>query len=347
MKQFLRRALSLLCALVLIFTLAGCDKNDEDGAENGTQNPPAEETHMLNGKKIIFIGDSFVYYGQVVLEKTQSVLSDSKRKNDHGYFYQLCRAKGAEVSVTNFTFGGHGLASFCGEACNTEKDCAGVNHFSYLKDRNYDYVVVSGERASSRTKEYLFENMDIIMNMFREVNPDVKFLYLVSSGAHNVSVAPSLPHNILNSLDELEAKGVTIVDWGKMVADIINGKVSVPGATLEYNKNTFIIDDSQKDGYHPNQLAGYIESLMLYCAITGESAVGQPYAFWNDTSLRQSGDKNHFFNPDKFIERYYEHGPTNYDRVFESESDMLGLQQLIDGTLAEKAYLTYNFEPLA
>lgn len=268
MKKLVKIIALLLVCAALCPLVASC--KDEEPQEN-----------PLNGKKIIFIGDSFVFYGQVVLEKSQSVLSDKNRTNDHGYFYQLCKAMGAEVSVTNFTFGGHGLASFCGEACNTEKSCAGVNHFSYLEDRNYDYVIVSGERASSRTKEYLFENMDIIINMFRAVNPDTKFFYLVSSGAHNVSVSPTFPHEMLNALDELEdTRGVTIVDWGKMVSDIIGGKNTVPGATQTYNKNSFVVNWSEKDGYHPNQLAGYITSAMLYSAMTGTSAVGLPYAFW-------------------------------------------------------------------
>ena len=305
------------------------------------------QENPLNGKKIIFIGDSFIFYGQVVLEKSQSVLTQKARLNDYGYFYQLCKAMGAEVEVTNFTFGGHGLASFCGEACNTEKSCAGVNHFSYLEDRNYDYVIVSGERASSRTKEYLFENMDIIINMFRAVNPDVKFFYLVSSGAHNVSVAPSFPHEMLNALDELEdTRGVTIVDWGEMVSDIIDGKNTVPGATETYNKNSFVVDWSEKDGYHPNQLAGYITAAMLYSAMTGQSAVGLPYSFWNDTTLRKKGDKAVFFDSAAFIKKYYTHGATNYDKIFASEADMKGLQTLIDQYLAAKAYRNYNFAPL-
>ncbi len=334
MKNFLR-IISLLLVCCTLFTLMVACKGDE----------PTE--HPLNGKKIIFIGDSFVFYGQVVLEKSQSLLSDGKRTNDHGYFYQLCKAMGAEVSVTNFTFGGHGLASLCGEACNTEKSCAGVNHFSYLQDRNYDYVIVSGERASSRTKEYLFENMDIIINMFRAVNPDVKFFYLVSSGAHNVSVSPTFPHEMLNALDELEdTKGVTIVDWGKLVFDIINGKATVPGATQDYNKNSFVVDSSAKDGYHPNQLAGYVTSAMLYSAMTGESAVGLPYSFWNDTTLRKNGDKAVFFDSAAYIKKYYAHGATNYDKIFASEADMKGLQTLIDQYLAAKAYRNYNFAPL-
>lgn len=335
MKTFVKIIALLLVCAALCPLVASC--KDEEPQEN-----------PLNGKRIIFIGDSFVFYGQVVLEKTQTVLSQAKRYNDHGYFYQLCKAMGAEVEVTNFTFGGHGLANFLQESCTVDRDCKGMDHISHLKkDLDYDYVVISGGRSSSQTTEGFLGNMDALINMFLEVNPDTKFFYLVSSGAHNVSVNPTLPHNVLNSLDTLEdTRGVTIVDWGKMVSDIIDGKNTVPGATQTYNKNSFVVNWGEKDGYHPNQLAGYLTSAMLYSAMTGTSAVGLPYAFWNDTTLRKDNDKKVFFNSAEYIKKYYTHGTTNYDKIFASEADMKGLQQLIDQYLAAKAYRNYNFAPL-
>lgn len=84
----MKRLFTLLCCMALLFSFvcsfSAC-KGDDD-------NSNTEAPHMLDGKKIIFIGDSFVFYGQTVLEKSQSVLSDGKRTNDHGYFYQLCKA---------------------------------------------------------------------------------------------------------------------------------------------------------------------------------------------------------------------------------------------------------------
>jgi hypothetical protein len=103
-------------------------------------------------------------------------------------------------------------------------------------------------------------------------------------------------------------------------------------------KNSFVISKSAKDGYHPNQLTGYITALMTYCAITGESAVGQPYDFWNDTSLDGR------FSSDLFISTYYTHGSTNYPDIFASGADMRGLQELIDRYLAQKDYREYRFE---
>ena len=131
--------------------------------------------------------------------------------------------------------------------------------------------------------------------------------------------------------------GITIVDWGKLVSDIIRQNVAVPNAEKTYVKNTFIVHKSSSDGYHPNQLTGYITALMTYCAITGESAVGKSYDFWNDTSLSSK------FHSVSYISKYYTHGTTNYHQIFNSPTDMQGLQTLIDQYLEEKAYREYQF----
>lgn len=94
---------------------------------------------------------------------------------------------------------------------------------------------------------------------------------------------------------------------------------------------------SATDGYHPNILTGYITALMTYCAITGKSAVGQDYAFCSDATI----DTNYDFS--RFIRFYYSYGNavTNFPAVFDSESDMLGIQKLIDKYIADKPYLEY------
>lgn len=340
----MRRLLAILLVLTLsVLSFSACSNGETvNDMGNGTQSDNTEENqmHILNGKKIIFIGDSFVYYGNVVLEKTQSVLSQDARQNDEGYFYQLCKTNGAEVEVTNWTFGGHGLHSFGPDACATSKSCKGKNHMEYLTDRNYDYVVISGGRSTASVATFI-EDMQYLMGVFKEANPNVKFLYLVSSGAHNVSVKETFPVNVLNNLKTIDGWGVTVVDWGKLVKNIIDGEVSVPNSTIQYNKNSFVVSQTKDDGYHPNQLSGYITALMTYCAITGEKAEGQKYDFCGDTSICSSGKYASF---DKFIATYYKNGATtNYKEIFASETDMLGIQKLIDAHLSEKAYLNYNY----
>ena len=143
--------------------------------------------------------------------------------------------------------------------------------------------------------------------------------------------------DVLNNLDKIEAKGIRVVDWGKMVADIIRGQVQVPGATQTYDKFSFVHNRTAEDGYHPNQLTGYIVSMFVYCAITGESAVGLPYDFWNDSTLSSQ------FDPVAYLDFGYKLGGTNYQKIFNSPADMQGLQILVDQYLKSTDYLNYNF----
>ena len=154
----------------------------------------------LHNKRVIFLGDSFVYYGNAVIRKTWELYREEDRVEDRGYFYQLCCANGEKASVTNFTFGGHALSSILSESCPVEKDCHGINHLSHLKNKYYDYVVMSGGRWSDITAEQFFSSVRGVIEVFRAANENVKFFYLVSSGAHNVSVKPTFPVNILNNL---------------------------------------------------------------------------------------------------------------------------------------------------
>lgn len=304
-----KRLLALLLCLSSTALVFGCNKEEQ---------PPT-----LDGKKIIFIGDSFLFSGKAVL--TNKGITQAERTGDTGYFYQICKANGMNVEVTNFTYGGTGLSTIYS------------TYYPVLLDKNYDYVVFSGGRASSNTYKTLSDTLDKYMADFRAANPNVKFLYLVTSGAHNIAVEETFPIDILNNLDELEKKGIIIVDWGKLVADLARNKVTVPGGTQTYNNHTFVKNKSLTDGFHPNQLAGYITAQMIYCAITGQSAVGQDYSFWNDKTLHEQ------FDAEKFVSNSYLLGPTNYPEVFASTADMKGIQQLMDQYLAEKAYRNYNF----
>lgn len=63
---------------------------------------------------------------------------------------------------------------------------------------------------------------------------------------------------------------------------------------------------------------------MAYCALTGKSAVGQPYGFCTDTSINSN------YDPAAFISSYYNAGTTNFDDIFTSVPDMRGLQTLMD-----------------
>lgn len=310
----MKKIVRIFAVLLVVLTLCGC------AAPAAPTTEPTEEDRSLDGKRVLFVGDSFLFTGRAVLQNKE--VTEEGRRYDTGYFYQLCKAKGAQVEVTNWTYGGQGL---------------GVIMDSYIplfKDRDFDYVILSGGRNSKNT----FAALDATLTRYQETFPNAKLFYLVTSGAHNISVQESFCIDVLNNLEKIEEKGITVIDWGKPVADIIRGEVEVPGATLTYDKYTFVHNKSLTDGFHPNQLSGYIVALMVYCTITGEAAEGQPYDFWNDKEAHSQ------FDPVAYMNYGYKLGPSNYQEVFASEADMLGIQQLIDRYMAEKAYLTYNFQ---
>jgi hypothetical protein len=243
--------------------------------------------HPLDGKKFIFIGNSYTYYGKCVLSKPVTTYSQSERSNDKGYFYQIAKENGAEINVTNWTFGNHCLEDTFGGVCEANRACDGHNHAADLKDRNYDYVMF--QESSLRIDGFL-ESVDTIVNFFRQANPNVKFYCLVPVRLYEWQSTSAECRNVLANLKTVEAMGITVVDWGKLVYDVYNGTVKVPGSELTYNRNSFIISQSASDGHHQNMLAGYITALMTWCAVTGDSALGQEYRLTGDPTVNEAFD---------------------------------------------------------
>ena len=314
-----KRIAALLVALACLVSCFGCAVTETPTTTDDGVSTAAKE--KLDGKKILIVGNSLCFYGHMVLRDGTTALTQEKRNNDKGYFYQLCKSQGAEVSVTDWAFGDHSLFETLGNSC-TRDTCYGVDHLSYLTDRYYDYVVFTPYEKDYdvNMQEYLQPMMDI----FLEVNPNVQFILAVPHMAytHNFAWAPKLP--------EIDRSELTVCNWGKMVTDIMDGTVQVPNATQQYNKNSFVVSTSEKDGFHQNVLAGYITALMIYCAITGDSAVGLPYDFCSDSTI----DTRFNFEVYK-KEKYTYETFTNFIEIFESSADMAGLQQLVDRYIAE------------
>ena len=290
----------------------------------------SERKSLPNGNKVIFFGNSRTYYGKCVLEKGQTVETQAERVGDEGYFYQICKANGYDVDVTNFTFGGHVLKDFYSETCTTRSS---HHHLKELVDRNYDYVVM---QTGSVDKDLgtIVETVQSMMDVFLAENPNTKFIFLVTNNVHYGNYAWR------STIKDLEQIGVTVVDWGALVNDLVNGDTTVPGGTETYHKFSFTVNATEGDGYHPNMLTGYITAQMVYSAITGDTAVGQEYAFWNDPRAREE------FNVDTYKKAYYSYDSTrpsnhNFEKIFASVADMTGLQQLMDRYLEEKGYRDY------
>lgn len=284
------------------------------------------------GKKVLVIGNSMTYYGKYVIDRGH-VLPLTTRINDQGYLYQVCQTNGVDVTVTNFTFGGHTLKDFYSGVCAADRGHNGHNHLNDLTDRNYDYVIFQ-EGSEAATNTNIYAECKPLMDLFLAENPNTKFAFLVQNTVHHGDTAWRA------SIKELEENGVIVIDWGAMVEDIINGTTTVPGATETFHKFSFVVNKSAKDGKHPNILAGYLAAQMTYCALSGESAVGMNYSFWNDAKANSS------FKLSSYLKTYYSYDATvpsntNFEAIFASKTDMLGLQQVIDKYLEEKSYLEY------
>ena len=331
----MKRLLSMLLTIALCLCLFGCGTAPEATTAGTTL--PAETTEAtepttpwltgkeaLDGKKVIFLGNSYTFCGQNVMTVQNTQIGQAERTGDKGFFYQLCKANGLEVEVTNWSFGSHSIKDFFDGACDAGRECQGEIHEYCLKDRYFDYVVLqcNGERAMLGVDflEYLKEAMD----PFIEANPNVKFLMHVPHQAYVQEF------HWIDKLQELTEADIRIANWGELCHDVVKGTVQVPGATQEYNYQSFVIRWREDDGFHQNILAGYLTSLMVYCAITGESAVGQPYLFTNDSTLNPS------FGWERMKGVHYSYDPTtNFIEIFSSEADMNGLQQLADQYLAK------------
>ena len=318
MKRFFCIFLSFL---LICGSLAGCSK---------AQPPKTEKSpHMLEGKRIIFIGNSHTYKGGVVNYINSRTVEQAPRDNDLGLFYLLCQESGATVSVTNWTFSGHGLRSLFGQPCQMDSACGGKNHEEYLTDRYYDYVVVT-PGVGTASAELLPEDMAYIKSFFLEANPNATFVCLGNASVYGHNRESQPYPGITGYYKTLEQDGWLIADWGRIVSDLINGLATPDGSTETFCKNTFIV----KDGFHPNLLSGYIATVMTYCTITGESAQDLAPDFFISNSI---------FNAtiEQQLSSSYARGEqdTNFHKILRSETEMTALLALIDQQLQTRPYL--------
>ncbi|MBO7150435.1 MAG: SGNH/GDSL hydrolase family protein [Clostridia bacterium] len=287
-------------------------------------------THTLDGKRIIFIGNSYIYWGNVTHTVHPKVCEQSEREGDTGYFYQICLANGENVSVCNWTFGSHGLHHLLGDPCAAGVGCDGVDHLSFLLDRHFDYVVFC-PGGGPVSEAHFEQNAAQILSLFKAANPNAKFVCLGALGQYGFSSFKLPQEKVRAHYKELAKQGVTIADWGTFVYEIMQGKRKVEGATEPFDRNSFVVCRNEADQFHPNPLSGYIASLLLYCLLSGKPAFGQPYAFACDGGVHPS------FDAENFVKKNYayENAQTNYPAIFASRDTMAALQKAIDIFLRE------------
>jgi uncharacterized repeat protein (TIGR02543 family) len=274
----------------------------------------AENYTSLDGKKVMFIGNSFIYYGGVVE-------NGSQKKTDKGWFYEICKANGEDVTVYDCTYGSHHLYDFTSKGCKSGSCHNGKDLLSGIDLKSIDYVFIS--ESGNNNADFL-DDVKAIMKRFPS---KTKFFYLAHSYTYSKNHT-----KIINKLDDLEKLGVGIVVWGQLVDDVIDGRVKVSGANQKYKKTTFIKNDG--DSYHPNPLAGYITAQMCYCAVTGKSAVGQMPDVYKVGDTLKYGKSAVGYSA--YISKHYtSSSSSNFKAVLKSKSDIKGLQKLMDEYLAK------------
>lgn len=264
------------------------------------ENADFTQSVSLDGTKAIFIGNSFIYFGNCVIY-------GSETKTDVGYFHQICKANGDDVTVYNYTFGG--------------KDAKWIyeNHLINTTEEfrnSIDYVFIS---ESIRNSSDIVERVSLVGDLF----PNAKEKIFLS----HASSAQSGEEQVVKGINALKAEGYLIANWGSLVYDVWRGAVKVPDAACTYEKDSFIVN--KEDNHHQNLLSGYITAQMAYCVVSGVSAIGQNYSFCGDNGIHLR------FGFEKFKQDFYNPNSTNFDEIFASPSDMLGLQELMDQYIAK------------
>ena len=272
---------------------ADCGYSEEELRDMQPEDP---EYRSFDKKTVMFIGNSFVYYGYCVMEGKQGSL-------DKGYFYQICKANGETVRVYDYVWGGATLAGIYDEHLQS------ASAKKIIEKTDVVFMSEAGQNNGA-----LVNDVVQIMELFPE---KTEFYYL--NHAYTVS---STHTKITDSFDTLQNLGVGIVNWGELAVDVWTGKTPVPGGTLKYDKNSFVVN--KLDSHHQNMLSGYLTAQMSYCAYTLRSAQGQDHSICTNKGL------NGAFDAESYEEKYYKPDTTNLAKVFASDADMQGFKVLMD-----------------
>ncbi|MBQ4135555.1 MAG: hypothetical protein IJD73_00615 [Clostridia bacterium] len=255
-------------------------------------------------KRIAFVGNSFTFYGKCVNVNAFDGLDD-------GYFYQLARSLGDDVTVTNFTWGG---ASFwhkgSGFAQRMLYEKMKELHPAYYNNPEglpvedfYRQDAVVLQQSGDRIKE-TYEDARLIMSLFA---PETVFGFYITTYDAFHDFEPSF-----EAAERIRDGGGVYIPLGHMVNDIIKGNAMVKDSKFEYNKNSFIVC-KEGDGFHPNTLTGYLTALTVYYAFTERDITDAAYDF--------------ACGLDK--EKHYTLGETNHGEILCSDKELRSLKEQV------------------
>jgi len=306
---------STILLLVSIFLplSSSCVKANVSAKEEQKKPEVISSDNPLEGKKLVVIGNSMIYYGGLVQNGSQCGA-------DYGMLKTLIQANGVKATVVDCTFGGHHLLDFTAAGCKCEdKNCYGTDHLKSLDFASFDYVIISeaGNNYSS-----FYSDAKALFQRFKDANKNAKLVYI----NHIYSVYKK-HSNVLDNLKNLhDSLGVTIVNVGQLGYDIYTGAVKVPGGSLKYSDRYTFCNHTSSDTYHPNPLMGYMMTQMLYCALTGTKAAGTAY----DKLIKNSYFAGGSVSYSDYYNKYYTTAAAlPFMTVIDNAVEMSGIQQLI------------------
>lgn len=263
------------------------------------------KVESFDKKKIIFIGNSFTFFGKCVSGKSLGGV-------DNGYFYELARSFGDDVTVTDFTWGG---ASFWHKGDGyaprmlyekiKELHPAYYNNPQGLPIDSFYLQDVAVLQQSGDSINETYEDARLIMELFP---PETVFGFYITTYDAFHSFEPSF--EAARKIRD-EHNGVYI-PLGHLINDIIKKEVILENSLFEYDKNSFVVC-REHDKFHPNTLTGYLTALCVYSAFTQKELLSA------DHSFVRGMDKKEF----------YSLGDTNHHEIIASDSEMLALKRLV------------------
>ena len=334
---------ALLCAAALLVACAnkpdGGDAEKTDGTEHGgtlddgtsadadgvrsrtcsrcgtVENESFSAVASLDEKRVMFAGNSMLYYGEVVIN------SNGSPTTKKGNFARLAEKLGDNVTVTNFTYGSAGFFDGRNKASDDGLPAGTSNYGLYqlmtgLHPNYYNNPQGKAMDDFYRQDWVIFQqrgaHVSDTYNQLKKLAalfpPETKFAVMIT----HYDIAEK--GNNLAALKKVKNDGWLVLPWGEMVSDLWNNKVS--GMGYKYKRADFV---NTKDNQHPNFLTGYIETLMTYCALTGNTAVGADYSFVSkDLKYYPAGESS-----------------TQFVKVLNDSAEMVRIQELIDRRLAE------------
>ena len=146
----------------------------------------SEGVASLDGKTVMMVGNSMLYYGNCTLFNKQG-------EEDNGYFKQLTKINNENTSVIDMCYSGKTLAYIYENY---------LVSFSAEKRAEVDYVVLSEHSEGS---EDLQRDVGNIMALFPE---STRFYFVCHPMIYENDV-----RNVIEKLEELRKMGVEIVNW--------------------------------------------------------------------------------------------------------------------------------------